>query len=212
MSSGPEIALLRALGMGKDKAVVPDCDPDADLALIRRARDGDRGAFDALYHRHVASVWRRVTLLIGPVPEREDLVQQIFLAVFRGLASFRADAAFSTFLYRVVINHCYGHFRRHRRHGATPLDAALVDELVAPGASPEAAAAQRQELEHVLRLLGRLKPKKRIALVLRTVEALPFEEIAELVGARVPAVAQRVKHAQRELAALVAKLERRGSR
>ena len=64
-----------------------------DEELVQRAMGGDRQAFDDLYRRHVDVVWRRLGRLIGPDPEREDLVQQIFFDVFRGLDRFRGEAA-----------------------------------------------------------------------------------------------------------------------
>ena len=178
---------------------VPAGDPD--LALVRRAGAGDRQAFDELYRRHVDAVFRRLTRLVGPVPEREDLVQQIFLDVFRALAGFRGDAAFSTWLHRVVVNVAYEHLRRRRTPAGVDVDSL---DLAGPAeATPEAEARRREEVARALGMLAALKPKKRIAFVLRVVEGLPLEEIAVLVGAAAPAVGQRVKHAQRELEAMV---------
>jgi RNA polymerase sigma-70 factor, ECF subfamily len=175
---------------------------DADGTLVAACREGDERAFAALYHRHVAWVWGRLTTLLGPVAEREDLVQQVFLEVHRAIPAFRGDAAFTTFLFRIVAHVAYQHLRRTRRRPPAFGDGAL-DELVAPGVSPEAALRERQELERTFGMLARIKPKKRIALLLRTVEGLALEEIASIVGARLSAVAHRVRHAQRELAALV---------
>jgi RNA polymerase sigma-70 factor (ECF subfamily) len=203
------IFLAHSLGARARSPGAPGLDPDA--ALIAAAQGGDHAAFNALYHRHLDWIWRRVTWLVGPVPEREDLVQQIFLEVHRAIPGFRGDALFSTFLFRIVANIAYQHLRRARRRPVT-FDAAALDELAAPGASPEVALRERQELERAFSLLARLKPKKRIALLLRSVEALSLEEIGVIVGARAPAVAQRVKHAQRELSALIERADQRGRR
>jgi len=200
------VCLGQTLHARKPPASEPGVDPDT--ALIEAARSGDPRAFHSLYHRHVDWIWRRVTCLVGPAPEREDLVQQIFLEVHRAIPGFRGEAAFTTFLFRIVANVAYQHLKRSRRR-PPPFGAELLDELVAPMTSPEAAARERQDLERALTLLARLKPKKRIALLLRTVEGLPLEEIAAIVGARTAAVAQRVKHAQRELAALAERQDRR---
>ncbi len=183
---------------------------EPDSSLVDRAVAGDPRAFDTLYHRHVDWVWRRLTCLVGPVAEREDLVQQVFLAVHRALPGFRFDAAFSTFLFRIVGNVAYQHLKRARRRPPSFGPEAL-DELVAPDASPEAALHERQELERTFTMLAHLKPKKRIALLLRTVEGLSLDQVAAIVGARAAAVAQRVRHAQRELAALAERHERRAA-
>lgn len=180
-----------------------------DRALIDRAAHGDRHAFTELYRRHVDAVYRRLAHLVGPDPEREDLLQQVFLDVFRAISSFRGDSAFSTWLYRIIVNVAYEHLRRRGRRTHSQLVAEDLELLMAPGLSPEAAARQRQQVGLALTLLGRLKPKKRIAFVLRVVEGLSLEEIAEIVGARAPAVGQRVKQAQRELVAMYEREERK---
>ena len=189
-------------------AADPDC-ARIDRELIDRATRGDRHAFTDLYRRHVDAVHRRLSHLVGPDPEREDLLQQVFLDVFRAISSFRGDSAFSTWLYRIIVNVAYEHLRRRGRRAQGQLLAEDLDLLMAPGLSPEAAARQRQQVALALTLLGRLKPKKRIAFVLRVVEGLSLEEIAEIVGARAPAVGQRVKQAQRELVAMYEREERK---
>jgi RNA polymerase sigma-70 factor (ECF subfamily) len=180
-----------------------------DAATVGRALGGDRRAFDELYRRHVDRVARLLARLVGAPPDREDLIQQVFLEAFRSLGAFRGDAAFSTWIYRIAINVAHDHLRRARRRPAAPLGERALAELVAPATDPEQAAHKRQELARALALLDKLKPKKRIAFVLRTVEGLSLDEIGALVGASAPAVGQRVKHAQRELAVMIAREDRR---
>ncbi|HEY0709193.1 MAG TPA: RNA polymerase sigma factor [Polyangia bacterium] len=178
---------------------------DRDEDLVARAMRGDRQAFDDLYRRHVDQVWGRLGRLIGPDPDREDLVQQVFLEVFRCLPRFRGDARFSTFLYRVMLNLACDHLKRRGKRGhVCPIEdfEDLVDETAG---SPEERAGERQRLAATLAVLDRIKPKKRIAFLLRTVEGLSLEEIAELVDATPAAVAQRVRHAHLEVCALLAR-------
>lgn len=200
-------SLVRALPSGDDRAAARD----VDQRLAARAGAGDRRAFDELYRRHADWVYRRLTRLIGPRPEREDLMQHVFLEAYRALPGFRGEAAFSTFLYRIVVNVAYDHLRRRRPQQVSWNEEELgeLGELCAPGASPEVAARERQQLERVLSCLSRIKPKKRIAFVLRVVEGLSLEEIAEVVGANAPAVGQRIKHAHREVCAMLERLTRR---
>jgi RNA polymerase sigma-70 factor (ECF subfamily) len=176
----------------------PDDDGAADQALVRRALGGDRGATDQLYRRHVDAVWHRLTRLLGPDPEREDLTQQVFLEVFGRLDRFRGEAKFRTFVCRVAVNMAIDHLdsRRRRPQALAPEEFAVVTDA---GASPEQQAEQRQRMALVWTLLDRIKAKKRVAFVLRVVEGLSLEEVAELVGASVPTVAQRVRYAHDEL-------------
>lgn len=200
--------VLRAVGARPEPASPASSLPEAEL--IRQVQGGDPGAFRELFRRHADTVYHRLTRMLGPDPEREDLVQEVFLAVHRGLPRFRGDAAFSTWLYRIIIHVGYAHMRRGKRR---PMVALKVDEAelsVDPGATPEARAAAHQELDEVFSCLQQIKPKKRIAFVLRVVEGLSLDEIGQLVDAKPAAVGQRIKHAQKELSALISR--RRGLR
>jgi RNA polymerase sigma-70 factor (ECF subfamily) len=185
-------------------APAPD-EAASNLDLVRAAAEGDRRAFDELYRAHVGSAYRLLTRLVGPVPERDDLIQQVFLEAFRALPRFRGEASFGTWLHRIVVRLAYRHLRRQRRAAWDE----VPEELAAATVSPEHAARRQEELRRALAYLALLKPKKRIAYVLRVVEGMSLEEIGELVGANAPAVGQRVKHAQRELAAMVDRDRRR---
>lgn len=182
--------------------------PDADRALIARHQAGDPAAFAELYRTHAAAVYRRLSRVIGPVPEREDLTQDVFLALHRALPGFRGEASLSTLIHRIALNLAYEHLRRRTRRPTAAMEGWFFDELAAPGATPEAQAVNRQELGRVFACLERIKPKKRIALLLRVVEGLSFDEIAELVDATPEAVAKRVQHGQRELDAHLARAAR----
>jgi RNA polymerase sigma-70 factor (ECF subfamily) len=173
-----------------------------DANLVAAAAGGDRGAFAELYRRHLDSVYGRLTRVIGPTAELDDLVQQIFLDVYRALGRFRGDAAFSTFLHRIVLNVACEHLeRRHRARGRNePLEARQVEALIAPGASPEQRARQREELACLFALLEGLSPKRRAAFVLVAIECMPLEEAAALLEANPAAIKQRVLEARRELA------------
>jgi RNA polymerase sigma-70 factor (ECF subfamily) len=178
-------------------------DAAEDARLIADALAGDRRAFAALHRRHLDAVYAHLTRIVGPASERDDLMQQIFLDVYRALPRFRGDASFSTFLHRIVVNVSCEHLERQvrRRGRIQPLDPEQLDALIALAASPETRASQRQELGNVLDRLEQLSPKRRAAFVLVAVEGLSLEEAAVLLGARAPAVKQRVLEARRELAA-----------
>ena len=170
---------------------------------MSRFQGGDHQAFDVIFRHHFDSVFRRLTRLLGPVPEREDLVQEVFISVYRGLGRFRGDAAFSTWLHRIVVHVSYSHLRRRRRTTAEIETEVAADRSLAAGLSPEEAARQRQQLTEALALLQKIKPKKRIAFLLRVVEGLSLAEIGEIVEATPAAVGQRIRHADRELRRIV---------
>ena len=186
--------------------------PDEDRDLVDRCLAGDRRAFDELYRRHASVVHGRLTRLVGNSPEVEDLVQQVFLESFRSLPKFRGDAAFRTWLYRIVVNVAMGALRKQRRHPSVAVAADAIDGLIGTELSPETQARERELYERALQHVATLKPKHKIAFVLRHVEQLSLEEIASIVGANAPAVGQRVRKAERELISRIAIDERRARR
>jgi RNA polymerase sigma-70 factor (ECF subfamily) len=185
--------------------------PGDDAALIARHQAGDPEAFPAIYRNHAAAVYRRLTRILGPIAEREDLVQDVFLALHRTLPGFRGDAQLTTLVHRIAINRAYEHLRRQSRRPARLVEAWFFDDVAGVHSSPEHQSAAREDLAHVASCLAQIKPKKRIALLLRVVDGLSFEDIARLVDATPEAVAKRVQHGQRELNALLARAERRRS-
>jgi RNA polymerase sigma-70 factor (ECF subfamily) len=184
----------------------------ADAALVARHCAGDAEAFGAIYRGHVDAVYRRLTRVIGPTPDREDLTQDVFLAVHRMLPTFRGDAKLSTLIHRIAINRAYEYLRRQSSRPTTLLDGWFFDELVGPAVSPEQHATAREELARVFACLAKIKPKKRIAYLLRVVDNLSFAEIGVLVDASPETVAKRVQHGAHELEALLARDEPRGDR
>lgn len=189
-------------------AVAPD--PDPPLAIdptVARARAGDRDAFAALYHQHVDRVYARLTRLVGPVPERDDLLQQTFLQVHRGLPRFRGDASVATFIHRIAVNVALDHLRAGRRR-PLDLDDAAVTAMAAAAPDPAARAASRQDLTRVFALLGELTPEQRVAFVLVAIEGLTAREAGELLGASPDAVKQRALAARRALLAALAAADR----
>ena len=187
------IALLATLRESQRPAA------DDDGVLVARHHAGDPLAFSEIYRAHAAAVYRRLSRILGPIAEREDLTQDVFLAVHHALPRFRGDAKLATLIHRIAINRACEHLRRQRRRPATLVDNWFFDDQLSPTASPAARVAAREELRHVFACLARIKPKKRIAFLLRVVDGLAFEEIAELVDATPEAVAKRVQHGQRAL-------------
>ena len=194
------LAVLAAFG-ARDRRTIED----DDTVLVARHHAGDEAAFSLIYRAHVAAVYRRLSHILGPVPEREDLTQDVFLALHAALGRFRGDAKLTTLIHRIAINKAYEYLRRQSRRPTTLVETWFFDELLSFDISPEALVTSREELARVFACLVRIKPKKRIAFLLRVVDGLSFEEIGMLVDATPETVAKRVQHGQRELDALLAR-------
>src|SRR2546421_7641997 len=149
-----------------------------DEALVRRFQAGDEAAFDELVERHRSRIYGLVCRLAG-TGEAEDLAQDVFVAAYRSLGSFRGDAAFGTWLYRIAIHTCSHHLRR-RRPPCLELDERQPDDR--RDGDPVARAMQG-ELQGVVRqAIYGLPYKLRVVIVLRDMHGLSYDEIAAVVG------------------------------
>jgi len=176
----------------------------SDDALIAAARGGDHDAFAELFRRNADQVRARVTRLVGPVPERDDLIQQVFLRLHQTLPTYRGDCTLPTFLYRITVTVSLDHLRANRRRRIERLSDQALEPLLGGETNPTARAQAREELRTLFRLLEGLDANKRLAFLLVAVEGMSLAEAGELVGARADAVKQRVLVARRRLRELLA--------
>lgn len=169
---------------------------DDDAALIARARDGDRAAFDAIVRRHERAILRLATRWTGDADEAADLAQRAFVRAFLRADGFRGEAHLRTWLFRIAINLCKNHVRDRAR--LRP----LADEpSVAPRADERIDAGRR--LARLQAAITKLPPRQRAVVDLRVYEDLPFSEIARLLGSNVVAAKVNFHYAMKKLRAEV---------
>jgi len=176
----------------------------SDGELVARCCTGDRAAWRALYERYASLVFRFLGALGVRDPEREDACQDVFLAVYRSLPSFRGEAQLSTWIYRITAR-TTGKLIQKRK-----LRALLADTLTSqptPTASDPTEHATRSLL--LDRMLDRLNPKKRLVLVLFELEGVPVEEIARIADCPTNTVWSRLHHARLDLTKIAAREEKR---
>ena len=171
-----------------------------DAELVRRARAGDAGAFGELVSRYQTRILR---LVRGMVPEHdaEDVAQDAFLKAFRKLDEFDERARFYTWLYRIASNAAldWRKRERYRRHADLPSTPEGEDAVPDAGPSPRT-AAQRGELAAAIdRAVERLPDHYREIVVLREVEGLSYEEIAEVLRISKGTVESRLFRARERL-------------
>jgi RNA polymerase sigma-70 factor (ECF subfamily) len=169
---------------------------DVDLMLALKA--GDEDAFAVLVSRHRNAVVNLTYRYLGNRADAEDLAQEVFLKVYRARARYRAEAKFTTWLYRVAVNASLNEVRNRKNrptHAAAPLRGGAGDDdahvpLVADGA----AAAPLEEVEReelrarVREAVEELPERQRIALILNKFHGLSYEELAETLELSIPAV------------------------
>lgn len=174
--------------------IQPVADPEVDARTIEGCRHGDpeaqRRVFEC-YKDRVFSI--ALNFLKGDDAAAKDVTQEVFVKVFRAAPSFRQDARFSTWLYRIVANACMDELRRRRR-------LILVGD-VPPSMHPTVAPSEPAELDaDVSAALGRLSPKLRIAVLLRYFDDLTYDQMAEALGITHGTVASRLNRAHKFLA------------
>ena len=178
---------------------------DPSRALIDRALAGDAAAFREIFRVHRQDVARLVFRMLGPTPDVDDVVQDVFLHVFRSLPSFRGDSKFSTWLYRLTVNVTRMHLRRARSRPRF-LDVE-IPEAPPDGArddSPDALLGRAERVRTLYRLLDGLTEKKREVIVLHDFEGVAAKDIAELLAVPVLTVRTRLFYARKELYAAMA--------
>lgn len=186
-----------------------------DAALVIAFRDGDSAAFALLMHRYKDRVYNVLYRLLGNHEDAQDVVQEVFVRAYGGLNEFRGEARVYTWLYSIALNLARNRVRdlgRKGRDRGVSLDA-LAEE--APGAAQTASAcdtprhaAQRRELDDALEAcLGGLPEPYRAAFVLRVVDGMNYEEIAEALECPKGTVKSRLNQARGLLRAC---LEQRG--
>jgi RNA polymerase sigma-70 factor (ECF subfamily) len=172
--------------------------------LIARAVAGETSAFRQLYERHRADVARLVYRMLGPRSDMEDVIQEVFVQVYKSLRDFRGQSKFSTWLHRVTVNVVLMYRRAARSRPVFADEPAADGALRSSDIAPDEDAERRERVRAFGRLLDRLADKKRIVFVLHELEGIAPGEIAKIVGAPVLTVRTRLFYARRELEAMLA--------
>jgi RNA polymerase sigma-70 factor, ECF subfamily len=156
-----------------------------DSDLISRAAGGDGAAFQSLVERHRSMVYRVAYQFAGNHHDAEDIAQEVFIKVYRSLERFRHDAQLSSWMYRIVMNACIDHRRRHAPAGAAPFGEEAEQKMLntpeeTPGPEDRAYAG---ELGQVLESeIARLPKGQRIVFVMRHHQGMKLCEIAVALG------------------------------
>jgi RNA polymerase sigma-70 factor, ECF subfamily len=177
-----------------------------DAQLIAACRRGEARAMEMLYHQYKRRVFGMAHRIVG-ASDSEEVAQEVFVRVFRGLAAFRGDSALSTWIYRLTVNAALSHLaRRGRRHEVG--DDGLTDLPAPPVAERDSALATRIEAA-----LARLPAGYRAILVLHDVEGLSHEECAAILDCRVGTCKSQLHKARARMRELLGdSLGDRGSR
>jgi RNA polymerase sigma-70 factor (ECF subfamily) len=172
--------------------------PEED-ALVTALSKGVEEAFEILIQRYQQPVYNLVCRLLNDPSDAADIVQEVFLKVFRNIGSFRGNSSLKTWIYRIAVNEAYNHrrwFSRHQRQevalGREDGLLSYADSVADPAPTPFDQAADHETRALVEKALEKLNPKFRAAVVLRDIEDLSYEEIAAVLEISLGTVKSRI--------------------
>jgi len=172
--------------------------PEED-ALVTALCQGVGDAYEILIQRYQQPVYNLVYRLMNDPSDVSDIVQEVFLKVFKNIGSFRGNSSLKTWIYRIAVNEAYNHrrwFCRHQRRevalGPEEGVRSYADSLADPSRTPFDQAADHETFALVEAALDKLNPKFRTVVVLRDIEDLSYEEIATVLNVSIGTVKSRI--------------------
>lgn len=174
---------------------------DDERLWLEAALRGDREAFGALVSRYAERIFNVAYRLVGEEADAHDLAQDTFVSAFKALSTFRADARFSTWLYRIAVNKCKDWLRtrgRFEQPNEEDDEGAYHEGLVST-TTPERVLLQHEVADLLHEAIQRVPPLYREAFVLKHVEGVGYEEMSEMLGVNRDALKMRVYKARVQL-------------
>lgn len=174
---------------------------DEERGWLDAAIRGDREAFGALVSRYAERIYNVAYRMVGEEADAHDLAQDTFVSAFKALSTFRADARFSTWLYRIAVNKCKDWLRTRGRFEQPKEDSedGPCHEGLISTSTPERVLSQK-EVAHLLQeAIQRVPPLYREAFVLKHVEGFGYEEMSEMLGVHRDTLKMRVYKARVQL-------------
>jgi len=185
---------------------VDSFNPPEVQALIARCQAGDIDAFEELVARYQKYVFNIVYQHLGDPGEVEDAAQEIFLRIFKSIRRFRGTSSLETWIYRIALNYVRSFCRRRKLLGRLFVQPPartgeghsfdVVSSLAADTLDPAATAEHRRLAEEIVEVVNQLSPLYREVLIMREIQELGYEEIAEILGVSIGTVKSRIKRAR----------------
>ncbi len=170
--------------------------PEGDAELVAACVAGDMAAQRALFRREYPRVNATVYRLVGSTRDADDLVQETFIAVFRGLSRFRGDSKLATWIDRIAVRVVFHHIRAR---GRAPIPLDVIGDIEGAGSSTDAQAHARDGLRRLYGALAELTPEARTAFALFAIDGRSIAEVAQLTQTSFVAAKCRIWRARREI-------------
>ncbi len=175
---------------------------EIERELITQARQGDMRAFREIYQRASGYVYTLAYRIVNTKHDAEEVTQDVFLKIHHSLGSFKFEASFKTWLYRIAVNTALNHAKKRSRVTTRELEDIFEDPatVTQPDATKNIEVGETENQLKVL--LDQLNPDQRACIVLREIEGLDYQGIASSLGVNINTVRSRLKRARETLMAL----------
>jgi len=180
-----------------------------ERCLIEDLKQGREEAYETLIVNYQQPVYNLICRLLGDPSEAPDIVQEVFLKVFRNIGRFRADSCLRTWIYRIAVNEAYNHrrwFARHQRQevGMTREEGRAEESFADRGRTPFDLASDSETRAMIDKALAQVSLKFRTAVILRDIDELSYEEIASVMGVSLGTVKSRIVRGREALRKILA--------
>ena len=166
-----------------------------DIELVGLCQKGDTDAFDRLFYKYRDKIYRTAFRMINNQEDALDLTQEIFLKAYKNISKYNFKSEFSTWLYRLAINLCIDELRKRKNSNEVLMDS--IPENLIYSDTPEDIILSEEQESLIWKALDLLKEKERVVIVLREMEGLSYEEIANTLKCSMGRVKSRI-HESRE--------------
>lgn len=181
-----------------------------EMELVKRAQKGDVAAFEILIEEYQKRIFSVAYRMMQHQEDAADLTQEVILKLFKNLDKFKGDSQFSTWVYRIATNTCLDAIKKSRRHVTYSLDkeietddGSIAGELPDKGPTPEEVAERKDVQRAVYAAIDKLGKEHKQVIVLRDLQGLSYEEIAQILQCSVGTVKSRISRARGNLKKLL---------
>lgn len=173
-----------------------------DELLIKRAQKGEVDAFEELIAKHEKRIYNIALRTMKSAEDAKDMAQEAIIKIYRSIAGFKGDCTFAVWVYRITVNTCLDELRRKKKRTAVSLDHLAdqgVQQFEDEGETPEESLSRKELGGKISAAIASLDDDYRVAVTLRDVQGLSYQEIAEITGATLGTVKSRINRARAQL-------------
>lgn len=197
----------------------PNPNQDENKLLVEKARKGDMSAFEQLILNHEKIVYNVALRMFNNIEDAKDIAQEVFIKAFRSIENFDGRSSFSTWIYRIAMNTCIDETRKRKGKASVSLEEEMSDEdgswkqqYADDGDTPEESMLRQEGQHEIMRALERISPDHKLVIILRDIQGLSYDEIAEITDLTLGTVKSRISRARLQLKQELLEIRERNDR